>query len=128
MDRTIEGQYKKMTAKDFDFLEDIVGKENILTEVEALQEFARDMTEDLHFPPIAVVFPSSTKEVSEIVKYCNHKRLPIPARIARSGFSCGSFAVFGSLSNSIKKKDRIVEIDERNFQDTVLPGVISQDF
>lgn len=117
-----------MSAKDFDYIQDIVGKDNILTETEALEEFGSDMTEDLHFPPLAVVFPSSTKEVSEIVKYCNQEKIPITPRGAGTGLSGGSLAVCGGLSLSLKKMNRIISIDERNFQATVEPGVITEEF
>lgn len=128
MDKTTEVQYKKMHSGDLEFLEKIVGAENLLTQADLLAEFSSDMTEDLHFPPAAVVFPSSSKEVSEIVNYCNLHKIPITPRGAGTGLSGGCLPVYGGVSLSLKKMNRILEIDERNFQATVEPGVITQEF
>ena len=54
--------------------------------------------------------------------------IPVTACGARTGLSGGSLPVFGGVALSLEKFNSIIEIDERNLQATVEPGVINQDF
>ena len=121
-------QYKEISEEDMRFLAQIVGKEYSFTDGENLQNFSADMTEDLVFAPAMVLLPSNTQEVAEIVKYCNQQKIPITPRGAGTGLSGGSLPVYGGVSLSLKRMNRILKIDERNFQATVEPGVITEDF
>jgi glycolate oxidase len=44
----------------------IVGKEFVFTDENTRQEYGHDETEDLNFPPMVVVKPANTDEVSTV--------------------------------------------------------------
>ena len=85
-----------------------------------------DETEDLCFRPKLVAEPVSTEEVSELLK-CAHKHgIPVTAAGARTGLSGGALAVRGGLALSLRRMDKIIQIDEVNHQAVVEPGVITE--
>ena len=96
-------------------------------DAETINNFSHDWTEDFHFPPAAVVFPTSTQEVSQIVKWCNENNIPITPAGACTGLSGGMLPVFGGIVLSTLRLNKILEIDTRNLQARVQPGVINEE-
>lgn len=98
----------------------------VLAEAERLA-YASDHTEDLVFLPALVVKPSSTEEVSAIVKICARHGVPITTRGAGSGLAGGCLPVEGGVVLSTERLNRILAIDERNLQVRTQPGVITEE-
>ena len=121
-------EYKKLDIDDIEFLKKIVGDNFVFTDKEILFEYSHDETEDLSFLPEIVVKPITTEEVSAIMKYCNERRIIVTPCGARTGLSGGSLPFLGGISLSLERFNSIIEIDERNLQATVQPGVINQVF
>jgi glycolate oxidase len=109
-------------------LEKIVVKEIVFTDPKLLSNYASDYTEDITCPPEAVVIPRTTEEVSTVLSFCNEKKIPVTPRGAGTGLSGGSIPVRGGVSLSMEKFNRILAIDEQNFQATVESGVINDHF
>jgi glycolate oxidase len=106
----------------------IVGKEFVFTDENTRQEYGHDETEDLNFPPMVVVKPANTDEVSRIMKVANHHGFPITPIGARTGLSGGALSVKAGIGLSMERFDQIIDIDEQNLQATIEPGVITQVF
>jgi len=106
----------------------IVGENYTLTGAssEDFVSYSHDETEDLHFPPQIVVKPGTTKEVSEIMKLCYDNAIAVTPMGARTGLSGGALAVKGGVGLSMERFNKIIEIDEKNLQVIVEPGVITQ--
>lgn len=121
-------EFTPLTANHRDFLQNLLGESRVRWDSDSLREYGHDETEDLVFPPEVVVFPESAEEVSAVVKWANEHRIPITALGARTGLSGGALSTFGGIGMSMERMNRIVQIDERNFQATVEPGVINQVF
>lgn len=109
-------------------LEKIVGKGIVFTDPKLLSNYSSDYTEDISCPPEAVVIPKTTQEISKILSFCNENKIPVTPRGAGTGLSGGSIPVKGGVSLSMEKFDRILAIDEQNFQATVESGVINDHF
>ena len=109
-------------------LEKALGKEAVFKEKETIEEFSKDETEDLVFPPEVVVKPSNVNEISEIIKIANEHLVPVVPRGGGTGLSGGALPVHGGICVSMEKFNKILEIDEKNFQAVVEPGVITQVF
>jgi glycolate oxidase len=118
----------RVTPEIADQLVAIVGQESVLTDDESRALFARDETEDLSFPPDVVVKPATTQQVSEILKLAHGHLIPVTPRGGGTGLSGGALAVRGGICLSMEKFNHIIEIDEKNFQAVVEPGVITQKF
>lgn len=99
-------------------------KEFIL--INELDNYSHDQTEDLRFPPQIVVKPGATQEVAAIMKLCYDNGIYVTPMGARTGLSGGALAVKGGVGLSLERFNKIIEIDEKNLQVTVEPGVITQ--
>lgn len=102
----------------------LLGSEAVLPD-EARARYDRDMTEDLSFPPELVVAPRSVEQVSKLLRWCSEAGVAVVARGAGTGLSGGALAVRGGVCLSMEHFNRILEIDESNFQVTVEPGVVN---
>jgi glycolate oxidase len=120
--------YNKATSITFKELEGIVGKEHISTDKEQLEKYGQDETEDFIFPADIVVKPQTVEQVAAIAKLCNHNKIPLTTRGAGTGLSGGALPVKGGVLLSMEKFNKILDIDERNLQATVEPGVINYIF
>lgn len=116
-------EYKLLTDADIRFFQTLIGSENtLLSDFEA---YASDSTEELQFFPDVVLKPGSAEEISGIVKYCGENLLPITPRGAGTGLAGGALPIKGGIVLSVEKLNRILEIDEKNFQVTVEAGVVN---
>src|ERR687885_1143291 len=75
--------------------------------------------------PLAVVFPLSTDEVSQVVRACHALDVPYTARGAGTGLSGGAIPARGGVLNSLARMTRILEIYVDNLRAIVEPGVVN---
>ena len=120
--------YNKITIDIINELKNIVGNDYVFSDEENLEKYGRDETEDLLYKPEVVVKPSNAKEISEILKLANKKLISVTPRAAGTGLSGGALPIHGGIILSIERLNKINEIDERNLQATVEPGVINEVF
>lgn len=120
--------YSRITAPLLNEMKNIVGADQVLTTREQLEKYAHDETEDLHFYPEVVVKPIDTLQISHLLKLCNTHTIPVTPRGGGTGLSGGALPIHGGLLISMEKFDKILEIDERNLQATLEPGVITEVF
>lgn len=118
--------FARVTPELLRALEGALGAEHVVTDREKLEPLGRDETEDLHGWPDVAVFPSSTEEVAQVLRLANEANVPIVPRAGGSGLSGGAVPVHGGIVLSMKRLDRILEIDEENLIATVEPGVITE--
>jgi glycolate oxidase len=98
----------------------------VLLGEEDLRAYGHDETEDLSYPPQVVVRPRTTEEVANTVRLCSAHGVPITPIGARTGLSGGALSWRGGVGLVLDRMNRILDIDERNLQVTVEPGVITQ--
>ena len=120
--------FKKIDSTDVAYFCHALGADFVLTDLESLDNYAHDETEDLKYFPEVVLKPGSTSEVASIMRYCNDQLISLTPCGARTGLSGGSLPVCGGVALSTERLNNIIEIDERNLQATVEPGVINQVF
>ena len=120
--------FNAVTSDVIELLKNIVGNEYVLSDSESLNKYCHDETEDLKFLPSVVVKPRKAEEISKILTLCNKENIPLTPRGAGTGLSGGALPVFGGILLSMERFNQILNIDERNLQATVEPGVINQVF
>src|SRR4029077_13399596 len=108
--------FNKITPEFIKKVTSLVGEHAVFTQAEILEKHARDFTLDLYFPPEVVVTPSCTEEVSRIMALCNEQGIPVTVQGARSGLTGSALAVHGGLALSMERFDKILDIDEKNYQ------------
>ena len=104
----------------------IVGDENVIHHPEDLLVFEYDGSVDRGMPE-AVVFPSSTEEVSQVMALTYKEGVPVVGRGAGTGLSGGAIAPPGGIQISFTRMNRILDVDTENRTATVEPGVINLD-
>ncbi|MCX6291969.1 MAG: FAD-binding protein [Bacteroidetes bacterium] len=121
-------KFNKINGTILEQFKRITGEGNVLVSEEQLQPYSHDYTEDLKFFPDVVLKPGSTQEISAIMKICNREKIPVTPRGAGTGLSGGALPVYGGVILSTERLNKILSIDDRNFQATAEPGVINQVF
>jgi glycolate oxidase len=112
-----------------EFLDDLraSGPElRLLTDASDRESYRRDET--AHFEPglpLAVALPSSTEEVTTIMRIATKHRVAVVPRGAGSGLSGGSAGIDGALTVALTRMNQIVEIDRENLVAVVQPGIIN---
>lgn len=106
----------------------MVDAEDLLTDEESLEKYGQDETEDLLYKPEVVLRPKTVSQISEIMKLANAHRIPVTVRGAGTGLSGAALPVYGGIVISMERFNKILQIDERNLQATVEPGVINYVF
>jgi len=100
-----------------DRLKSIVGQEWVITEREYMESYLRDETPDALRPPAAeeiiLVKPSSTEEVSKILKTANEMRIPVFPAGGRTGLVGGCVPTERGIILSLEKMNKI-EVDKEN--------------
>jgi glycolate oxidase len=109
-------------------LKEIAGEQHVFADAETLQNYGHDETEQLLFLPEMVVKPRTAAEISQIMQLANTHLIPVTPRGAGTGLSGGALPVAGGIILSLERLNNILEIDERNLQATVEPGVINEIF
>ena len=105
---------------------EIVGAAHVITTEVERSAYASDYTENLFFLPDLVIRPNSTEEVKQVVAVCHRERIPLTVRGGGTGLSGGALPFKGGIVLSVERMNRILDIDERNLQVTVEPGVITE--
>jgi len=118
--------FSKIQPSDIDFFRSL-NDVRVLTDEENLKRCASDETEDLEYMPELVLQPETVQAVSDIMRYCNERCIPVTPRGAGTGLSGGALAVMGGVVLDMKRFNKIVNMDMRNLQVTVEPGMITQE-
>ena len=75
--------------------------------------------------PLAVALPTTTAEVSVLMRLASEHRIPVVPRGAGSGLSGGAAGIEGGLTIALTKMDRVLEIDRENLVVVTQPGIIN---
>jgi len=122
-------EYKEVTSGVVTQLKQIVGNRNVIYgDADQLEPYAHDETGALYSAmPNVVVKPTSTEQVSDVMKLADREKIPVTPRGAGSGLAGGAIPLYGGIVLSCEKMDRILEIDRVNLVAVVEPGVITND-
>ena len=123
-----EYNYNNVTSITWQLLKAVVDAEYISKDNEQRDKYGKDETEDLLFRPEVVIKPETVEQVAAISKICNDNKIPLTTRGAGTGLSGGALPIKGGVLMSMEKFDKILNIDDRNLQATVEPGVINYIF
>lgn len=124
-----KSEYKAFNEKIANKLSEIVGRKNIITDLEGVYAYSFDCA---HIPfskeyPAIVVFPQQTNQVSEILKIANKHKIPVIPRGAGSNHAGGCAPVQGGIILHFSHMNKIIEINNHNLTCRVQPGVVVGD-
>ncbi|MEO0123461.1 MAG: FAD-binding oxidoreductase [candidate division WOR-3 bacterium] len=117
--------YNKINEKIIDKLLSILGKENVILEKEALENYAHDETPLYQSMPEVVVKPVNKKQISEIMVIANENQIPVTPRGGGTSLSAGAVPIHNGIVLSLERMNHIKEVDEKNLMAIVEPGIIT---
>jgi glycolate oxidase len=122
--------YHKVNQEALEELEKIVGRENMLTDREAMVDYSHDefSTSDIFKFPEVVIKPGTAEEIAEVLRLANRENIPVTPRGGASGLCGGCVPSFGGILLSLEKMNRILEVDIANQMAVVESGVRLMDF
>jgi len=104
-------------------LKKIINPENVIDHQDELKPYETDGLSAYKQKPLVVALPENTKEVSEILKYCNSEKIKVVPRGAGTGLSGGALPLADCVLLSLGKFNKILEIDYKNRCVVAEPGV-----
>ena len=108
-------------------LKEIVGEAGATDDETELLVYECDALALFKHRPDAVVFPTTTEQVSAIVRVANEFDLPFLPRGAGTGLSGGAMAAEGGILIELQRMNRILSIDPENQFAVLQPGVVNLD-
>ena len=103
----------------------ISGYDYVSVEMETVRENSTDATKVVRLAD-AVVFPENTEQISRILKLANAERTPVVTRGGGVGYAGGAVPVAGGIVLSMRRMNRILEINATDLLAVVQPGVITE--
>ena len=101
----------------------IVPGEGVITAPEELKPYETDGLTAYRQPPMIVVLPETTEQVSRILAYCHANGIRVVPRGAGTSLSGGALPLADGVLRGLAKFNRILEVDLDNRCATVQPGV-----
>lgn len=77
--------------------------------------------------PLCLIAPSSTAEVSAVLRIANTHRIPVVAQGGLTGLAGGASAVEGGILLDLTRMDQVLRVDPVDQVAVVQPGVITAD-
>src|SRR5512139_3999516 len=122
------GGWQRMLSQSVrDELKAIVGEGKYFDNKEDLLMYAYDAFMVKAMPEV-VLLPTTTEEVSKIMKVASQEKTPVTARGAGTNLTGGSVPVKGGIVLSFTKMNKILKIDKENRIAVLQPGVINMEF
>jgi glycolate oxidase len=103
-----------------------LGREHVLEDAEVLAAHAADAFGQGYLPDV-VVQPADTGEAAAVVRACQQARVPLVVRGAGTGYTGGAVPTRGGVVMSMRRFDRILQIDAENLVAVVQPAVVTAD-
>jgi glycolate oxidase len=104
----------------------LVGEGAVLSDAADLRMYEYDGGVDKALPEL-VLFPSSAKQVSAILRYCTRERIPVVGRGAGTGLSGGAVPRAGGVVVSLVRMNQVLEMNLEDEYLKVQPGVVNLD-
>lgn len=107
-------------------IKQIVGNQNVLTELEERYVYALDATnkQNVENLPDVVIFVETTEQVQKIVKLAYDKNIPITPRAAGTNLVGACITKKGGIVMNFSKMNKILEVNAENLTANVQPGVV----
>src|SRR5205085_11858076 len=113
-----------MDARILDQFRSIVGR-GLITEPSQLHTYECDGLTNFRVLPQAVLLPSSTDQVQQIVRICNREKIPFVARGSATGLSGGGLPAANGIAIDLVRLKRTLAVDLPNARRVFEPGVIN---
>lgn len=114
-----------LSASQVSALESIVGREGIVASPTELVSYECDAYTLERELPQAVVLPTTTGQVSEVLRYCGREGLPVIPRGAGTSLSGTVLPLGGGVLVTMSRMTRVLEINVRDRRALVEAGCVN---
>lgn len=118
--------YSKLTDADLAFFRSVLAENDVITDASALEQYNVDWMKKYEGKSKLALRPRSTQQVSQILKHCNERRLPVVPQGGNTGLVGGSVAVDDEVVLSLSGMDKILAFDEYSGTVTCQAGAVLQ--
>jgi len=115
-----------MKEEHVKYLEEIAGRDKVVTDIEDKICFGFDSTR-LQYLPDVIVKVKDSRQISSILKFANEYKIPVTPRGAATGLSGGCLAVNGGILLVLLEMNRIYEVNPIDLLIEVEAGAITVD-
>ena len=102
----------------------LLSADRVSTQAAALELASHDESSCPATKPDVVVWPLTTKEVSQIVCYAHTHGIPLTARGAGSSLEGNPIPVRAGIVLDVSRMDAVVEVHQEDLQVSVQPGIV----
>ncbi|MBC7458625.1 MAG: FAD-binding oxidoreductase, partial [Bdellovibrionaceae bacterium] len=99
----------------------------IKTDEESLKYYGKDWTTYYDINSSAIMFPTSTEDVVQIVKWARLYRIALVPSGGRTGLSGAACATQGEVVVSFEKMNRILQFNQTDGTVVIEPGVVTEE-
>jgi glycolate dehydrogenase FAD-linked subunit len=107
-------------------LREILGNEIVVDDPEVLAAHSGDKWFAAHQPEV-VVFARSTSDVSKLLRFASHEKIPVTARGGGFGYVGGCVPAKGGIALSLMRMNQIKQVSFADAVAVVEPGVFTAD-
>ncbi len=115
-----------MNKNQIEQLQTIFGGENVLTDIEDMVAYSYDASH-VEIQPEAVVFATSTEQISQLMRLAYREKIPVTPRGQGSGLSGGSVPHKKGIVLCMDKMKNLISFDPSNRLITVEAGMTTAD-
>ncbi len=116
--------YNRVSQKDIDALISFLSADRVLFGDAISHDYSHDELGGISHMPEVLVKANSTDEVSKVMEYASHNKIPVVVRGSGTGLVGASVALHGGIMLETTGMNKILELDEENLTVTVQPGVL----
>ncbi len=117
-------EYTKVTKKELEFIQSLVGSGRLSTGESVLDLHSKDESFHQRRKPDVVVWPLRTEEISQILKMANEKRIPVTPWGAGTSLEGNPIPVEGGIVLDLQQMNHVLELRTEDLQVRVEAGVI----
>jgi len=111
----------------FEELSTFVEKDRISWGESVLDLHSRDQSHHTPVRPDVVIWPQEVKEVCQILRFCNEKKIPVTPWGAGTSLEGNPIPIKAGVVLDFSLMNKILDIRAQDFQVDVQPGVVYQD-
>ncbi|RXG72720.1 D-2-hydroxyglutarate dehydrogenase, mitochondrial, partial [Armadillidium vulgare] len=106
------GSFKEVNQDDVNFFKSFMEDHRVITDKEELLGHNIDWLRSMKGSASLLLKPKTTKEVSDILRYCNDKNLAVCPQGGNTGIAGGSVPIFDEIIISTNLMNKVESLDE----------------
>uniref|UniRef100_A0A1J3FZD0 D-2-hydroxyglutarate dehydrogenase n=1 Tax=Noccaea caerulescens TaxID=107243 RepID=A0A1J3FZD0_NOCCA len=104
--------FSSLDSKDVSYFKEILGDKNVIEDEERLETANTDWMHKYKGSSKLLLLPKNTEEVSQILKYCDSRRLAVVPQGGNTGLVGGSVPVFDEVIINVGLMNKVLAFDE----------------